>query len=125
MRSILDVMARDGIGYFACTLALTVANLVFFERIELHFVSPPICPNATLADLRIISVHMIYTTWFSACKALYNAFYAAVSIGPGDRARISEKGREYFDGVCHEVASDHMIHGHKKPHEELSHTHIR
>ncbi|KLO06940.1 hypothetical protein SCHPADRAFT_672607 [Schizopora paradoxa] len=32
-RSILAVMTQDGIGYFACTLALTSANLVILERV--------------------------------------------------------------------------------------------
>jgi len=32
-RSILSVMAQDGIGYFACTLAITTANLIVIKRV--------------------------------------------------------------------------------------------
>jgi len=32
-RDILQVMARDGIGYFACNLAITIGNLICFERL--------------------------------------------------------------------------------------------
>ncbi|KLO11707.1 hypothetical protein SCHPADRAFT_998703 [Schizopora paradoxa] len=32
-RSILTVMARDGLGYFACTLAITTSNLVVLGRV--------------------------------------------------------------------------------------------
>ncbi|KLO06937.1 hypothetical protein SCHPADRAFT_672524 [Schizopora paradoxa] len=35
--SILAIMAQDGIGYFACTLAVTSANLVVLQRVTVRF----------------------------------------------------------------------------------------
>jgi len=66
-RSILSVMVRDGIGYFACTLVITIANLFVLKRVT---------PASGLQDILFFMQGAIHNI---LCSRLFFHIRAAVN----------------------------------------------